>query len=64
VNRPAERSVVHSGDAAWPDNTFDITESLLIGADFGVVTDIKNAPNGNLVPVSLDQGAIHEISRR
>ena len=48
------------------NHKFDITESesLLIGTDFGVVTDIENAPNGNLVLVSLDQGAIHEISRR
>ena len=48
------------------NHKFDITESetLLIGTDFGVVTDIENSPNGNLVVVSLDQGAIHEISRR
>ena len=48
------------------NHKFDITESetLLIGTDFGVVTDIENSPNGTLVLVSLDQGAIHEISRR
>jgi glucose/arabinose dehydrogenase len=50
------------------DNThkFDITESesLLIGTNFGIVTDIETGPNGNLFVVSLDQGAIHEISRR
>jgi aldose sugar dehydrogenase len=47
-------------------NKFDITESesLLVGTNFGVVTDIETGPNGNLVVVSLDQGAIHEISRR
>jgi hypothetical protein len=28
------------------------------------VTDIETGPNGNLFVVSLDQGAIHEISRR
>jgi len=28
-----------------------------------VVTDLETSPNGNLVVVSLDQGAIHEISR-
>jgi len=28
------------------------------------VTDIDTGPNGNLFLVSLDQGAIHEISRR
>jgi glucose/arabinose dehydrogenase len=48
------------------NHKFDITESesLLIGRDFGVVTDIETGPNGNLFVVSLDQGAIHEISRR
>jgi glucose/arabinose dehydrogenase len=41
----------------------DITESesALIGRDFGVVTDIETAPNGNLYVVSLDKGAIYEI---
>jgi hypothetical protein len=28
------------------------------------VTDIETGPNGNLFLVSLDQGEIHEISRR
>ncbi|MGH8833999.1 MAG: PQQ-dependent sugar dehydrogenase [Actinomycetes bacterium] len=45
------------------NHKFDITESesLLIGTNFGVVTDIETGPNGNLFLVSLDQGAIHEI---
>jgi aldose sugar dehydrogenase len=45
---------------------FDITESesLLIGRDFGVVTDIQTGPNGNLFVVSLTRGAIYEIFRR
>jgi glucose/arabinose dehydrogenase len=44
----------------------DITESesLLIGRDFGVVTDIETGPNGNLFVVSLTNGAIYEIYRR
>jgi len=44
----------------------DITESesLLIGRDFGVTTDIETAPNGNLFVVSVTNGAIYEISRR
>jgi aldose sugar dehydrogenase len=48
------------------NHKFDITESesLLIGTHFGIVTDIETSPNGNLVVVSLDQGAIHEGSRR
>ena len=50
------------------DNTasHDITESesLLIGTDFGIITDIKTGPNGNLFVVSLDKGSIFEIRRR
>ncbi len=43
----------------------DITESesLLIGRDFGVTTDIETGPNGNLFLVSTTNGAIYEISR-
>jgi len=40
------------------------SESLLIGTDFGVVTDIEAGPNGNLFVVSLSNGAIYEIFRR
>jgi glucose/arabinose dehydrogenase len=40
------------------------SESLLMGQDFGIVTDIKTSPNGNLFVVSLSNGAIYEISRR
>jgi glucose/arabinose dehydrogenase len=40
------------------------SESLLIGRDFGIITDIKTGPNGNLFVISLDQGAIYEIRRR
>jgi glucose/arabinose dehydrogenase len=42
---------------------FDLTESesLLIGRDFGVGTDIQTGPNGNLFVVSLSKGAIYEI---
>jgi aldose sugar dehydrogenase len=42
---------------------FDITESesLLIGRDFGVSTDIQTGPNGNLFVVSLSKGSIYEI---
>ena len=44
----------------------DITESesLLFGTNFGVGTDIKTGPNGNLFVVSLSNGAIYEIFRR
>jgi glucose/arabinose dehydrogenase len=40
------------------------SESLLFGTAFGIVTDIETGPNGNLFVVSLDQGAVYEISRR
>ncbi len=44
---------------------YDLTESeeLLFGADFGVVTDIKMGPNGNLFIVSLSKGRVFEIRR-
>lgn len=42
---------------------FDITESesLLIGRNFGIATDIETGPNGNLFVVSLTDGAVYEI---
>jgi glucose/arabinose dehydrogenase len=39
------------------------SESLAIGQDFGILTDIQTGPNGNLYVVSLDQGAVYEIFR-
>lgn len=43
----------------------EITESrgLLIGRNFGAVTDIEMGPNGNLYVVSLTHGAVYEIFR-
>lgn len=50
------------------DNTdkFDQTESesLLIGRDFGVTTDIQTGPNGSLFVVSLSNGAVYEIKSK
>jgi aldose sugar dehydrogenase len=45
---------------------FEITESesLLFGTEFGVGTDIRTGPNGNLYIVSLTHGTIYEIFRR
>ena len=45
---------------------FDVTESesLVFGTRFGIATDIRTGPNGNLYVVSLSDGAIYEISRR
>jgi len=46
------------------NDKFDITESetLLIGRDFGITTDIETGPNGDLFVVSLGNGAVYEIS--
>ena len=43
---------------------FDIAESetLLIGKDFGITTDVETGPNGNLFVVSNTNGAVYEIS--
>ncbi len=50
------------------DNTdkFDLaeSESLAIGRDFGVTTDIQTGPNGNVFVVSLLNGAIYEIKSK
>lgn len=39
------------------------SESLLFGRNFGVATDIRTGPNGNLYVVSLSDGAVYEIYR-
>lgn len=46
------------------DDKFDIKESetLLIGRDFGISTDIQSGPNGNLFVVSNSNGSVYEIS--
>ena len=46
------------------DDKFDIkeSESLLIGRDFGITTDIQTAPNGNVFVVSNTNNAVYEIS--
>src|ERR1700730_14141685 len=43
---------------------FDITESesLLIGRDFGITTDIETGPNGDLFIVSNTNGAVYQVS--
>jgi hypothetical protein len=38
------------------------SEDLIFGTGFGVVTDIRTGPNGNLFLVSLTNGAIYEIT--
>ena len=39
------------------------SESLLFGRNFGIVTEILTGPNGNLVLLSNQAGAIYEIYR-
>jgi uncharacterized repeat protein (TIGR01451 family) len=50
------------------DNTdkFDQTESesLVIGKDFGITTDIATGPNGNVFVVSLSNGSVYEIKAK
>jgi uncharacterized repeat protein (TIGR01451 family) len=45
---------------------FDQTESesLVIGRDFGITTDIVTAPNGNVFVVSLSNGSVYEIKAK
>lgn len=45
---------------------FDQTESesLLVGKDFGVTTDIQTGPNGNVFVVSLSNGSVYEIKSK
>ena len=61
------RSTIRGCDDRVADNLhkWEITESesLLIGRNFGVGTDIQTGPNGNLFVVSLSNGAIYEIFR-
>ncbi len=45
-------------------NDLTESESLLFGQDFGVVTDIKTGPNGNLFVVSHTDEAVYEIFRK
>jgi aldose sugar dehydrogenase len=67
-----DRSAVDVPDPRLADRVadnlakFDLTESeaLLFGRDFGIVTHIGTAPNGNLVVVSLSLGAVYEVARR
>lgn len=39
------------------------SESLLVGRNFGVATDIQMSPAGTLFVVSLSQGTVYEITR-
>jgi glucose/arabinose dehydrogenase len=68
LNRNRSRPVLegHGRQDLVADNLFkfDMAESedLIFGTGFGVVTDIRTGPNGNLFLVSLTNGAIYEIA--
>jgi aldose sugar dehydrogenase len=67
----AGRDAIAPASAALADGVDDnagkheMTESggLVIGRDFGVVTDIQNGRNGNVLVVSLSKGAVYEVFR-
>ena len=72
LNLPGNRKKIGVDDPRLDDRVADNTtfhemtesESLLIGQNFGIVTDIKTGPNGNLFVISLDQGTVYEVFRR
>ncbi|HKG53371.1 MAG TPA: hypothetical protein VKB04_03865 [Anaerolineales bacterium] len=47
-----------------PKHEITENESLLIGRNFRVITDIETGPNGNLFVMSLSNGAVYEIFQR
>jgi aldose sugar dehydrogenase len=54
-------------DRVADNTTFDElteSESLILGENFGILTDIQTGPNGNLYVVSLTHGTVYEIYRR
>jgi glucose/arabinose dehydrogenase len=55
-----------AGKSVADNPTFHDTtgsETHIVGRDFGIVTDIQTAPNGNLLLVSLDSGNVYEVFR-
>jgi glucose/arabinose dehydrogenase len=71
-NLSGDRKTLAFTDAALADGVADNAtfndlgeqQSLLVGRDFGVVTDIESGPNGLLYVVSLTNNAVYEISQR
>jgi hypothetical protein len=71
-NLTGNRRKIGVGDPRLEDRVadnlckFDVaeSESLLIGRDFGIGTDIQIGPNGNLFVVSNTNDAIYEIFRK
>jgi glucose/arabinose dehydrogenase len=55
-----------AGDLVADNATFHdprANKTHIVGTNFGVVTDIQTAPNGNLLVVSLVDGKIYEVFR-
>ena len=55
-----------TGDIVADNDTFHDpkgSKTRIVGRDFGILTDIQTAPNGNLLVVSLDRGNIYEVFR-
>lgn len=56
-----------AGDPVADNPTFNSPKANrrhIVGINFGIVTDIQTAPNGNLLVVALDKGTVYEISQR
>jgi glucose/arabinose dehydrogenase len=68
----ADRKSIATTDARLADGVadnldkFDVTESesLVVGRDFGITTDIQTAPDGSVYVVSLSNGAVYQIFPR
>jgi glucose/arabinose dehydrogenase len=54
-NRVADNATFHHPRA---------NRTHIVGINFGIVTDIQTAPNGNLLVVALDKGTVYEVFRR
>jgi aldose sugar dehydrogenase len=53
-----------AGDKIADNETFhdpSANNSQIVGINFGIVTEILTAPNGNLLAVSIDRGTVFEI---
>ena len=55
-----------AGEQIAENTTFhdpSANEEHIVGTNFGIITDIQTAPNGNLLVVGLDTGTIYEVFR-
>jgi glucose/arabinose dehydrogenase len=54
-NRVADNATFHDPKA---------NKTHIVGVNFGIVTDIQTAPDGNLLVVALDKGTVYEVLPR